>query len=237
VAVSLDVSRDDSVAAAAALVRERTARLDVVVNNAGISAMGLNEGFTASQALALLDVNALGAHRVNRAFLPFMKPHKSGLLVHISTGLARMTLPCFGLYSASKAALEAIAESYRYELSVLGIDSVIVEPGAYPTNLGASALAPADAERLRDYGPLAALPERMMQGLAAMFSGPNAPNPQEVPDAIVRLIETPAGERPLRTTVGGGGGALEDLNALTDRIQAQILGAQGMGDLLHVPKR
>ena len=235
-AVAMDITRDDSVEEAAAFVRSRTERLDVAVNNAGISAMGLNEGFTSAQALALFDVNALGAHRVNRAILPLMKPHRSGLLVHVSTGLARMTMPCFGLYSASKAAMEAIAESYRYELSGLGIDSVILEPSPYPTNLGASALTAGDPARLREYGELAQLPKRMMDGLTAMFAGPNAPNPQDVPDAILRLIETPRGERPLRTLVGSGGEALMELNTLTDRIQAALFAAQGMAAMLRVAR-
>lgn len=235
-AVAMDVTSDESVEAAAAFVRSRTGRLDVAVNNAGISAMGLNEGFTTAQALALFDVNALGVHRVNRAVLPLMKPHRSGLLVHVSTSLARMTMPCFGLYAASKAAMEAIAETYRYELSGLGIDSVILEPGPYPTNLGANALAAGDPVRLTEYGELAQLPQRMMEGLAAMFAGPNAPNPQDVPDAIVRLIETSPGERPLRTLLGSGSAALTELNALTERIQAALFTAQGMAAMLRVAR-
>lgn len=235
--LAMDVTSDESVAAALAVVAARTSRLDVAINNAGISAMGLNEGFTTSQARALLEVNALGAHRVNRAVLPLMKPHRSGLLVHVSTGLARMTMPCFGLYAASKAALEAIAESYRYELSGLGIDSVILQPSAYPTNLGASALSPAEPGRLVEYGDLADLPKRMMQGLAAAFAGANAPDPRDVPRAILRLIDTPPGERPLRTVVGAGGAALEDLNESTDRLQAALFESQGMAGLLRLARR
>jgi len=136
------------------------------------------------------------------------------------------------VYAASKAALEALAETYRYELSVLGVDSVLVEPGPYPTNLGQNALGPDDPERAAGYGPLAELPGKMMQGLAAWFAGPAAPRAEEVPEAVLQLVETPFGSRPLRTVVGGGGGALTELNRLSDRLQAELLTAQGLGFLL-----
>jgi len=227
--LTMDVTSDESVAAAFAELTRATQRLDVVVNNAGISAMGLNEGFDSAQLSSLLQVNAVGPHRVTRAALPLMKPARRGLLVYVSTGIARTPLPAFGLYAASKAALEAIAEAYRYELAPLGIDSVIVQPSAYPTRLGAAALAPAEPHRLTDYGELAQLPERMMAGLASWFASPQAPNPRVVADAVVALIRAPSGTRPLRTTVGGGP---DELNALSDRLQAATLKSQGLGALL-----
>lgn len=232
--LEMDISSDASVAAGFQELRRFTQRLDAVVNNAGISAMGLTEGFTSEQYSTLLQVNALGAHRVNRQALELMKPARSGLLVHVSTGLSRTPLPCFGVYAASKAALEAMAETYRYELSPLGIDSVIVQPAAFPTRLGASAFSPAERDRLAAYGELATLPERMMSGLSQWFSGPNAPNPQLVASAIVALIEAAPGTRPLRTTVGGGP---DELNALTDRMQQEVLSSQGLGHLLKLDTR
>jgi NAD(P)-dependent dehydrogenase (short-subunit alcohol dehydrogenase family) len=229
--LTLDVTSDASVQGALASVAQKTKPLHALINNAGVSAMGVAEAFTEALTRALFEVNVLGAQRMNRAAIPLLSP-KNGVIVHISTGLARMPMPCFGPYAASKAALEALAETYRYELSVLGIDSVIVEPGPYPTNLGASAFAADDPARASKYGPLADLPERMMQGLAAWFSGPAAPRAEEVPEAVLKLVETPTGQRPLRTVVGGGADALGELNALSDRLQAQLLSAQGLADLL-----
>ncbi|WP_437670308.1 SDR family oxidoreductase [Sorangium sp. So ce131] len=233
--VEMDVASDTSVEAAVRALVEGGAEIDAVVNNAGLSAMGLGEGFTTEQALRLFEVNVLGAHRVNRAVLPLMKKRRRGLLVHVSTGLARIVMPCFGLYAASKAALEVLAESYRYELAPLGIESAIVEPGPYPTALGKNMLGPAEPARLVDYGELAELPARMNAGLAAMFEAAGAPDPREVADAIVALIEAPAGKRPLRTIVGGGAGqALGELNAVAERLQAETLRGQGLGHLLAV---
>ncbi|MBL9024365.1 MAG: SDR family oxidoreductase [Myxococcales bacterium] len=233
-AIALDVTSDASVAAAFAAIREKTDRIDVLVNNAGVSAMGVAEGFTPAQLSSLLDVNLLGAHRLCRAALPLMRAAGSGLLVFVSTGLARMPMPCFGPYAASKAAVEALAEAFRYELMPSGIETVIVEPGPYPTSLGSNALAPDDADRVAAYGPLAVLPAKMMEGLSAWFSSPGSPDAKEVPEAITKLIEAPRGTRPLRLVVGGTGSALTELNALTDRLQAQALASQGLDALLKL---
>ena len=231
--IELDVSRDRSVDEAFRAIAASTTSLDAVVNNAGVSAMGVAEGFSAAQLLALLEVNVVGAHRVDRGALPLMKPRREGLLAHVSTGLARMPMPCFGPYAASKAALEALVETYRYELAPLGIEAMLFEPGAYPTSLGANALAPEDVERVGTYGPLADLPKRMMEGLAGLFASPNAPDVHDVPNAIVAAIEAEPGTRPLRVVVGGMGSAVSELNALTDRLQAETLRAQGLEALLR----
>ena len=231
IALAMDVSSDESVQRAFAEIERHTEHLDVVVNNAGVSAMGVAEAFTAEQVLSLLQVNTVGVHRVNRAALPLMRARRQGLLVHVSTGLSRLPMPMFGPYAASKAAVEVLAEVYRYELGPLGIDSVIVQPAAFPTRLGAVALRPLDTARLVDYGDLAALPDRMMAHLNAWFSGPDAPRAESVAEAILRLIETPAGQRPLRTTVGGGP---DELNEFTDRAQRELLTSQGLGFLLEL---
>jgi NADP-dependent 3-hydroxy acid dehydrogenase YdfG len=75
----------------------------------------------------------VGVQRVNRAALPFLRNQGSGLLIHISSLLGRITLPFYGPYQATKWALEAMAENYRAELSLLAYNRVIVEPGGFPT--------------------------------------------------------------------------------------------------------
>jgi hypothetical protein len=83
----------------------------------------------------------------------------------------------------------------------VGIDAVIVEPGLYPTKLGANRTAPADLARIAPYN---AAFQRMAAILAAGSRGSDGlppPDPQEVVDVIANLIETPTGERPLRTVV------------------------------------
>jgi NAD(P)-dependent dehydrogenase (short-subunit alcohol dehydrogenase family) len=197
--------------------------------------MGLAETFTPAQMRQLFDVNVFGVQRVNRAVLPAMRAQGSGLLVHISSTIGRMLLPSMTPYCASKFALEALAEGYRYELAPVGIDSVLVEPGAFPTDIGANSLAPADPGRAAGYGPLAGLAEQMGAGMAQMFAIPNPPHPQEVADAVLRLVSTPAGQRSLRTVVDrmSGQGA-EALNGVAARVAEQMLNAMQLEFLLKV---
>jgi len=99
----------------------------------------------------------------------------------------------------AKGAWEALADAYRFELSPFGIDSVLVEPGIHRTPILEKWLAPADQARVADYGPAAQYGERVKAVFDAANSAPETPGPDEVVDAFVRLIETPAGERPFRT--------------------------------------
>ncbi|WP_257450569.1 SDR family oxidoreductase [Archangium lipolyticum] len=231
--LELDVTDDASVRTAVDRVLETAGRVDAAVNNAGMMATGLDEGFTDDQLQALFDTNVFGVQRVIRAVLPHMRERRSGLLLTVSSNMARITFPFLGIYCASKRAVEGLAESYRYQLAPLGIDSVIVEPGGYPTALFTKIVTPEDTARVDSYGPLAELPQKMFGGLAASLRGPDAPNPQEVADVIARLIETPVGSRPLRTIVDHHlGDALKTLNEVSANVHEQLLTAHGMGELL-----
>lgn len=223
--LELEVTDESSVKNAVKSIINTVGHIDVVLNNAGIAAAGLQETFTMEQARKVFEVNTLGPLSVNRAVLPHMRARKSGLLIHISSTLGRFVLPCMGIYCASKFALEALVESYSYELAPLGIDSVIIEPGAFPTGIQKNMDSPLDMQRIKEYGELAGMAEKMFSDLEKTFSGPDAPSPQMIADAVKKIIETPAGQRPLRTVVDalGGGGLIEDLNNYTQNMQKQIM--------------
>ncbi len=161
--------------------------------------MGLTEAFTIEQYQQLFDVNVYGVARVNRAVLPAMRKQRSGLLIHVSSGAARLVLPGMAVYCASKFALEAIADTYRFELSPFGIDSVIVEPGVHRTPILEKFLLPADQARVSDYGAAAESAARIRSAFEGANAAAETPGPEPVVEAFVRLIETPAGERPFRT--------------------------------------
>lgn len=93
--------------------------LDVVINNSGMAAAGISEAFTAEQTREMFEVNVFGVQRVLRATLPVFRAQHSGLVINIGSILGRVTLPFFGLYGASKTAIEALTDSYLYELSQL----------------------------------------------------------------------------------------------------------------------
>ncbi|TME07580.1 MAG: SDR family oxidoreductase [Chloroflexi bacterium] len=196
--VEIDVTHDASVERAIAEIIETTDRLDVVVNNAGISYIGPLEAFTPEQVRQQFETNVFGVLRVNRAVLPQMRKQGSGLLLQIGSIAGRLAMPYLGLYAATKFAVEGLTESYRYELAPFGIDAAIIEPGTYPTTISANRQVAADAERLALYQ--AGLEAFMVRFYAENRSA-TPPDPQEVADAIARVIAQPAGERPLRTVV------------------------------------
>ena len=224
-AIELDVNDDGSVERAIAEVMREAGRIDVLVNNAGVSIRGLSEGVTVEQARRVFETNVFGVQRMNRAVLPHMRKQHTGLLIHISSQAGRVVLPCFGIYGASKFALEALVESYQYELAGEGIESISVQPGAYDTAISQNADTAADAERAAAYGAASEIPKTMLAHLGKRR------DPQEVADAVRKLIEMPAGQRPLRTGVGVTGDFVARLNDFTDKLQASLLNVFGLSTL------
>jgi NAD(P)-dependent dehydrogenase (short-subunit alcohol dehydrogenase family) len=231
VPVDLDVTSDGSVASAVANVLAKSGgTLDVVINNAGMASAGVSEAFTPEQVKDLFEVNVFGVQRVLRATLPTLRKRHAGLIVNVGSILGRVTFPFFGLYGASKYAVEALTDSYRYELSQLGVDVVLVQPSAYPTNMYSAAQQPSDASRAGEYGDVASIPGKMFATFMQMFQAANAPNPQDVAEAIDKLVATPAGHRPDRVVVGTPFGA-DGVNAAVAPIQQQVLDGLGLGSL------
>ena len=221
--LEMDVTDDASVERAVDTAAEQAGRIDVAINNAGYALVGLAEGVTLEQARQLMDTNYFGPVRVNRAVLPHMRRQRSGLLLHISSGAGRVVLPTFGFYCASKFALEALAESYHYELAAQGIESVIVEPGAYQTPVFSNIVMAADQARTETYGVANQISAKVNGALAAA-----AGNPQEVADAVLQIVETPAGERKLRYRVSAASLGVDEINALSESVQGKLLVAFGL---------
>lgn len=234
--VEIDVTSDESVKNGVQLAIDHLDGLDVVINNAGIGVLGIQEQFDADELKRLFDVNVFGVQRVNRAALPHLRSQGSGLLIHISSILGRINLPFYSPYNASKWAVESIAEGYRLELSAFGVDSVIVEPGGFPTSFFDNLMQPADKSTDSEYGQIAEAPKQMFDSFEGALASNPEQSPQLVANAILNLIETPAGERPVRTVVDkmGMGDHIGDYNDHLDKIHEGILGNFGMGDMLKL---
>ena len=228
--VELDVTDDGSVDRAIASVLKEAGRIDVLVNNAGIASAGVSEAFTPDQAKVLFNTNVIGIHRTIRAVLPSMRAAGDGLIINIGSVLGRVTFPFFSIYGASKFAVEALTDGFRYELSQLGVDVVLVQPSAYPTNMYASIQQPADAARATAYGATGEIPGKMFATFTEMFSSPAAPDPHDVATAIAALIDRPRGERPARTVVGQPF-ASEAVNTATAPVQRGVIESLGLGHL------
>jgi NAD(P)-dependent dehydrogenase (short-subunit alcohol dehydrogenase family) len=221
--LDMDVTDNSSVSTAVQEALDAAGRLDVVINNAGVAAIGVTEAYTAEQFQQIYDVNVCGAVRVNRAVLPSMRRQRSGLLIHVSSGAGRVVVPALAAYCASKFALEALADAYRFELLPFGIESVLVEPGIYRTPIFDRVYLPADAERLTDYGPTKEYADRVFGVFRAATSTPESPGSEEVAEAYVRLVEMRQGQRPFRTVVSAPiEGLLKDYNAAAESLRPMV---------------
>ena len=234
--VELDVTDDASVKAGVGEAITLLDGLDVVVNNAGIGVLGIQEQFDIEDFKKLFEVNVFGVQRVNRAVLPHLRKQGSGLLIHISSLLGRIAFPFYGPYNASKWALEAIAENYRVELSGFGVDSCLVEPGGFPTSFFNSLMQPSDTSQNESYGDMVHAPKHAFESFEGALASNPAQDPQNVADAIASLITTPAGQRPARTVVDkmGMGDHIDPYNQQLAQIHEGLYGAFGMGDMLKL---
>jgi NAD(P)-dependent dehydrogenase (short-subunit alcohol dehydrogenase family) len=233
-AVELDVQSQPSTDDAIARILSQQERLDVVVHNAGHMVLGPAEAFTPEQLAAVYDVNVLGAQRVNRAALPFLRRQRSGLLVWVGSSSTRGGHPPFlAPYFAAKAGMDALAESYAAELIRFGIDTTIVVPGAFTsgTNHFAHAGRPDDVQREAAYDDLYGQLRAGIDQRLAELVPPDA-DVQSVADEIARVIALPAQRRPFRTHIDPSKDGSEVVSAVADRIRAEFYHRVGIEDLL-----
>ena len=201
--------------------------IDVLVNNAGHMSIGIAEAFTEEQIHQQFEVNFFGPVRLSRAILPRMRERGTGLIVHVSSIVGRLLFPACAFYCASKFALEAYAEVLHYELTGLGIDSVLVEPGPFPTQLLSNSPGPFDGDHANGYGQLAGVRDLFIGNFPNFFASV-APIRKKC-GCHLKLISMPSGQRPLRTVCGPDYGATQ-LNRLSAPIQAQVLREHCDGD-------
>ncbi len=206
--------------------------IDVLVNNAGFSMSGVAESFTTPDVQAVFDVNVFAPWRLIKQVLPAMRKQADGLIINVTSGFGRVSFPFAAVYSASKFGLEGLSEGLHYELRPLGVDVAIVEPGAFPTEMSQKTRPASDTSVFEGYGVIAEIPNKMMTAIGGLIQTHN-PNPQDVADAIVKLIGSEKGKRPLRTVVDQITG--EYIEAANQAIAAQYekgLTLFGMGELI-----
>jgi NAD(P)-dependent dehydrogenase (short-subunit alcohol dehydrogenase family) len=230
----LDVSLTDeaSVQNAVDTILAKEGKIDVLVNNAGMGMTGVAESYTIADVEEMFDVNVIAPWRLIKLALVSMRKQSEGLIINVTSGFGRFSLPLAVVYSASKFGLEGLSEGLHYEVKPLGVDVAILQPGAFPTEMNQKARAASDPSVNAHYGAIAALPGKMASAVVQMLKAAN-PDPQDVADAIVKLINLPKGQRPLRTVVDPTTG--EFVKKANDAVQveyAKILTAFGMKELL-----
>ena len=184
--------------------------------------VGLTEAYTIDDYQKCMDVNVYGPARTMRASLPFMRKRKSGLFINISSNAGRIAIPYFGVYCASKFALEAYTEALHYEVEPFGIEAILIEPGGHGTDLVSNPPAPSDDKVLTEYGDLAQGRDKILGMFQGMFAQQDAStDAQNVANKILELIEMKK-QRPMRTTVGHNMG-IDKINQESDIAQIGLI--------------
>jgi len=164
-----------------------------------------------------------------------LRKQRRGLVIWVSSSSsAGGTPPYLAAYFAAKAGMDALAVVYARELTRWGIETSIVVPGAFTggTNHFAHAGSPADKARAAEYeaGPYAGFADEVLKGFASIV--PADADVSAVADAIVKVADTPFGKRPFRVHVDLTQDGAEVVNAVSDRVRAELLRRIGLGDLL-----
>ncbi|MEC3875111.1 SDR family oxidoreductase [Chryseobacterium salviniae] len=230
--LDVTLTDDGSVKHAVETILEKEGAIDVLVNNAGYGMTGVAESFTVADVHTTFDINVYAPWRLMKQVLPAMRKQAEGLIINVTSGFGRVSFPFATMYAASKFALEGISEGLHYEVKRLGIDVAIVEPGAFPTEMQQKNNPASDQDVFEGYSAVAEIPNKMMNAVGGEMQD-KKPDPQDVADAIVKLIETPKGNRPLRTVVDPiTGQYIQAANQAVAEQFAKGLTVFGMGELL-----
>lgn len=215
-----DVTDDASVQALINEIIERTGRIDLVVNNAGIGLLGGAEESSIAQAQRLFDVNVFGVARVVNAVLPVMHKQKGGRIINMSSILGLIPSPYNAFYASTKHAVEGYSESLDHEVRGFGIRVVLVQPGVTRTSFEEN-LTRAD-QPLSIYQSERVRTENLMRTWVA-----KGDDPQVVADTVVKAAT--AKKPRLRYSAGKQSGQVRSLRRfmperLVDRILRKVNG-------------
>lgn len=181
--LALDVRNKESITQAIETILQKSGRIDVVINNAGVGITGPIEEIPTEEIKNNFETNLFGPIEVIKSVLPQMRKQKSGLIINITSIAGYMGLPYRGIYSASKGALELITEALRMEVKSFGIHITNVAPGDFATNIAAgryhAPLIKGSAYEIPYGNTLSTMNEHVDSGS----------NPNEMAEAIFKIIQ------------------------------------------------
>lgn len=212
-ALTLDITKPTEIEKAVKIVTDKFGKIDVLVNNAGFGFAGAIEETSTTETREIFEANFFGTLQLTQTFLPLFRQQKSGHIIQISSHGGFKAFPGFGIYNASKFALEGFSEALAIEVAPLGIKLTIVEPGPFRTNFAGSSFKKAD-KIIEDYNPTAGtFRERMKQ-----VDGKQEGDPIKASQAIIDItkLDTP----PLRLPLGKI--AIVSLTTKLDSVQKDI---------------
>jgi len=192
----LDVTDEGQARDAAARGIDKFGRIDVLVNNAGYGLLGAVEEANALEVERLFATNVFGLLNVTRAVLPHMRKQRSGHIINMSSVGGYASYPGWGVYCATKFAVEGISEALSLELTPLGIHATVVEPGFFRTDFLSAQSLSSTAGRIDDYAETVGKTSTH----AAAVNRQQPGDPQRLAQVIVQLAA--ARKPPTRLALG-----------------------------------
>jgi NAD(P)-dependent dehydrogenase (short-subunit alcohol dehydrogenase family) len=184
-ALKLDVTSHEDVAASVRQAESAFGRVDVLVNNAGYGYLGTVEESGESEARAMFETNFFGLARMTRAVLPGMRSRRRGCIVNISSIGGLVGFPGVGYYNATKFAVEGLSEALQKELQPMGIKVLVVEPGPFRTDWAGRSMKISE-RAISDYADTAwSNVDRISKG-----SGKQIGDPVRASEAIIKAVES-----------------------------------------------
>ena len=190
--LALDVTDAAQVQQAVAQAHAHFGQLDVVLNNAGYSLVGMIEESSEADVRAEFDTNYFGTLRVIQAALPLLRQQGHGHIIGVSSGVGLVAFPIIGHYCASKWAFEALHESLSQEVQGFGIAVTLIEPGAYATSFG----SPESLKMAPGMDVYNEVRQQVMGNMSSMKQG----DPQATAEAVLQIVD--AEHPPLRLMLG-----------------------------------
>lgn len=182
-ALTLDVTDPDQIAAAVAEAENVFGGVDVLVNNAGYGYRAAIEEGTEADIRRLFDTHFFGSAAMIRAVLPGMRARRSGTIVNFSSIAATYTPVGSGYYAAAKAAIEGMTGALRGELEPLGITAMVIEPGGFATDFAGRSLTQSSTV-IDDYAGTAG--KRRIENVVQV---PAKGDPQKAAQTILQIVD------------------------------------------------
>jgi NADP-dependent 3-hydroxy acid dehydrogenase YdfG len=218
--LALDVTDEDSMAAAVSAVEQAEGAVGALVNNAGYSQSGAIEDVPMDQVRRQFETNVFGLIRMCQLVLPGMRRQGSGRIVNLSSMGGKLVFPGGGIYHATKHAVEAISDALRFEVRNFGVAVSIIEPGLIKTEFAHAAVNSIDeATAEADGSPYASFNREVAQKTVEAYEGPMA-RMAAGPEAVAKVIEraiTSRRPRPRYMVTAGARVLLVTRRALPDR--------------------
>lgn len=212
-AVLLEVTNYEAVERTVKQLVEKYKKIDVLVNNAGVGFAGAVEETSMEEVRKVMEVNFFSALKITQEVLPVMRKQSSGHIVQISSHGGLKAFAGFGIYNASKFALEGFSEALAQEIAPLGIKLSMVEPGPFRTNFAGAGLALAERV-IEDYSETAGAFRKKLKGVHQKQEG----DPKKAALAIIALVN--ADNPSLRLPLGSI--ALKTIGLKIDSVKSDL---------------